>query len=645
MNVTLRKENPTATTARAEMAVRLAEAWHALRIEGDLNRSRSLFEGAARSAEASGDAEALGEAAVGVGGLWLHEQRSPVAQALADGWRRAALDELDSTSTLAMRLRVRAAAEADYTSGSSDTVLAELEEVNRCGDRVAIAEALHLTLHCLLGPESTELRMRLAERLLGVAGATGNPFHALTGLMWRTTNLLLIGDPHADRALSLLRAELEKHPNLALAYVVSAIDAMLAIRAGTFERAEQLAGESADLGRRAGDLDVLGWYGAHLVTIRFFQGRGDELLPMLRELVASPELSEPNDAFLGALATSASMSGDRWAAATALSRLRRPSLAQLRHNSIWLITLFGTVQAAHMLGDTEVAAEAYELLAPYSELPTTGSLAITCMGSTHYTLGVAASTLGRWDAAVTHFKQAMVANEALGHRPAYVLSEAALAGSLAHIGSADDASCHLDRARSAAAALGMDAWCSTWQAVEPARDVRPVCTRQGARWVLTLTGHRVTLDDSLGVHYLARLLDHPGTEISALELVQQQPLEAGSTGHVEQDLLDEEAKRSYRERITALQEQIDDAERDDDPVAAEIARSELDWMLSELGRATGLAGRTRTFPTDAERARSSVQKAIRRALTRIGRADPEVATFLEGAIVTGSRCVYLPERR
>lgn len=341
------------------------------------------------------------------------------------GWRRTALAEVDPASRLAVRLRVREAAERDYESGRTKAVLAALPEARQCGDRAVLAEALHLAQHCLLGPKYAELRSTLGEELLAAAAAADDPFEACRGLMWRATNLLLTGHPHADRALTRLRAALAEHRHLAMAYVVSAVDVMLTIRAGALEHAEQMAEESASLGRQAGDLDVLGWYGAHLVTIRFFQGRGEELLPMLQELVASPDLSEPNDAFLGALATAASMAGDSWTATSALRRLCRPNLAALRHNSIWLVTVFGAVLAARLLGDRDVAAEAYELLVPFAELPVTGSLAITCMGSAHYPLAVAAATLERWEVAVDHFRKSMAADEALGHRPAHVLSEAA----------------------------------------------------------------------------------------------------------------------------------------------------------------------------------------------------------------------------
>ncbi len=634
----------TSNRAREALPALLETAWHALRGQGDLARARSLFDHVARLAEAQSDVQALGEAALGAGGFWLHEQRSPVAQALVSGWRRTALAEVDPASLLAVRLRVREAAERDYESGGTKAVLAALPEARRCGDRVAIAEALHLAQHCLLGPKFTELRITLGEELLAVAAAADDPFEACRGLMWRATNLLLAGHPHADRALALLRAALAEHRHLAMSYVVSAVDVMLAIRAGALERAEQLAEESASVGRQAGDLDVLGWYGAHLVTIRFFQGRGEELLSMLQELVASPELSEPNDAFLGALATAASMAGDSWAATSALRRLRRPNLAALRHNSIWLVTVFGAVLAAGLLGDREVAAEAYELLVPFAELPVTGSFAITCMGSAHYPLAVAAATLERWDVAVDHFRQSMVANEALGHRPAHVLSEAGLGEALAVTGESVESARRIAHAQAEAAALGMDAWCARWrQFAPPAQpDAKAQCVRYGAMWLLSAAGRSVTVGDSLGVRYLATLLSNPGAEISVLELVQQQPLVRTAADPAEQELLDEDARRAYRERITEIQQQIDEAESESDLIRAEAARSELDWLLSELGHATGLAGRSRAFPTDAERARSSVQKAIRRALVRIGTADPEIRAFLEASIVTGIRCSYRP---
>lgn len=630
-----------------KLAALLAAAEHALRTEGALQRARTLHEQAAHVAFDIGDIEALAEAVAGLSGFWLHEQRDTIAEARTKSWRRLALGELPPESSLAVRLRVRDSAEADYAEGRRDRVSDALEQARRCTDKRVLAEALHLTLHCLLGPEFAPIRTTLANELLEVAATIGDPLATSVGLMWRTTNLLLAGHPHANRSIVQLRAALDASPHLALRYVLAAIEVMLMIRAGDFDRAAELCDVAAELGDRAGDPDVTGWYAAHVSTIRFFQGRADELLPMMRKLVGSPELSEPNDAFLGVLAVAASTAGDRWEARGALRRLRRPGLSALGRNSIWLVTLFGAVESARLLGDQDAAAEAHQLLAPYASLPTMGSFGVTCLGSTHYQLGVTAATLTKWDVAAEHFTLAMADNEALGHRPAYVLSEAGLADALSHTGDTERSAQHAARALAAAAASGMTAWRQRWNeryADGGGLRISVGCSRRGAGWVLATGEQNIEVEDSLGMRYLAALLTNPGVEIAALDLARGHSTSgtAPADEAMNQLLLDDEAKRSYRTRISDLQEQVEDAERDADIRRAEQARSELEWVITELSHATGLAGRSRAFPGNAERARTSVQKAIRRALIRISEIDADTGHLLAGAVTTGSSCVYRP---
>ena len=81
---------------------------------------------------------------------------------------------------------------------------------------------------------------------------------------------------------------------------------------------------------------------------------------------------------------------------------------------------------------------------------------------------------------------------------------------------------------------------------------------------------------------------------------------------------------SYRRRIDELRHELDDAEACADLERAARARIELDTLLDELRRASGLGGRARSFSDDAERARVSVHKAIKRALRMIAEVDPEL---------------------
>jgi hypothetical protein len=71
-------------------------------------------------------------------------------------------------------------------------------------------------------------------------------------------------------------------------------------------------------------------------------------------------------------------------------------------------------------------------------------------------------------------------------------------------------------------------------------------------------------------------------------------------------------------------------------------RAERDWVLGELTGATGLAGRPRLFPDEAERARIAVGKAIRRTLARLHEADPVIGAHLRDTVHTGMLCSYRP---
>jgi hypothetical protein len=65
-------------------------------------------------------------------------------------------------------------------------------------------------------------------------------------------------------------------------------------------------------------------------------------------------------------------------------------------------------------------------------------------------------------------------------------------------------------------------------------------------------------------------------------------------------------------------------------------------VVAQIEEAAGLGGRPRAFADEHERARTSVRKAIKRAIDEIGGADPVVGEILDAAVVTGSLCMYTP---
>jgi hypothetical protein len=166
---------------------------------------------------------------------------------------------------------------------------------------------------------------------------------------------------------------------------------------------------------------------------------------------------------------------------------------------------------------------------------------------------------------------------------------------------------------------------------------------------VALDDRRAFVADRVGLRYLAQLLRNPGQGITALALA------AGASAHVvdgpaagldersSHALLDADARAAYAARIRDLQAELDEAEAHADLARASQHRAEIDALVDQLAAATGLHGRPRAFPHQAERARTAVRKALKRAVDEIDAADPVIGGLLRSSITTGTICVYAPD--
>ncbi len=157
-------------------------------------------------------------------------------------------------------------------------------------------------------------------------------------------------------------------------------------------------------------------------------------------------------------------------------------------------------------------------------------------------------------------------------------------------------------------------------------------------WSIAYEGAGARLVELKGFHDIARLLARPGESLHCLELAGAPPASAAPD-----EVLDAQARREYRRRIEELQQELEQAEADNDPARSEPARQELDTLIQELAKATGLGGRTRHMANTAERARSAVTWRIRSAMKKIRAAHPRLGRHLANSIRTGNFCVYSPE--
>jgi TolB-like protein len=177
--------------------------------------------------------------------------------------------------------------------------------------------------------------------------------------------------------------------------------------------------------------------------------------------------------------------------------------------------------------------------------------------------------------------------------------------------------------------------------VRPADVKRPPGSsfvRTGELWSIAYAERGANLLGTKGFHDLARLLAQPNEPVHCLEL------SGGvSSSDSQHELLDTRARREYRRRIEELQRGLSEAEARGDVAESERGRSELDALIGELARATGLGGRGRKMDDPAERARSSVTWRIRSAIKKIRAAHPALGKHLSHSIKTGYFCTYAPE--
>lgn len=170
------------------------------------------------------------------------------------------------------------------------------------------------------------------------------------------------------------------------------------------------------------------------------------------------------------------------------------------------------------------------------------------------------------------------------------------------------------------------------------------------------------LRDTSGVHYLARLLQHPHQEFHVLDLVSvgtdgeaatgkagkqvgelaQPGLQTSGIGDAG-EILDPQARIAYKRRLEELREEVTEVRELADPERADRIQQEIDFLTRELSGAVGLGGRSRKAASAAERARVNATRAIKAAIKKIAEHHPALEHHLTMAVKTGTFCSYASE--
>jgi hypothetical protein len=306
---------------------------------------------------------------------------------------------------------------------------------------------------------------------------------------------------------------------------------------------------------------------------------------------------------------------------------------------LWSVFIGGMTTAAVRLGDRALCAELLAELEPMTGACGVNGALVCFMGSNAHWAGLLAGALGRTADARRWLEQALTVHQRLGA----TVWEAETSLELAALGAAGN---HTERATQLAAELGLHgvaAQLTTSSGARPAEAANGTdaeLRRDGELWRVRHHGNSAHLRDLKGLTDLAVLLARPGTDVHVLEL-------AGA-GNLDRDagtLLDPTARAAYRRRLTELDGDLAAARTDHDIGRAQQLDAQRTALITELRRATGLAGRPRPLgASTTERARKAITARLREAIHRIEAVLPELGAHLDRSVITGTTCRYEPAK-
>jgi tetratricopeptide (TPR) repeat protein len=435
--------------------------------------------------------------------------------------------------------------------------------------------------------------------------------------------------------------------------------AMLASATGRFEEAERLAEEARSL---APEDDAMAgvthtW---RRVAHALLSDRDQDLalaeraLPALLEI---PMFSAYADDFVNlSLAAIRARSGDRDSARRHLAAVAITSHFYLHEFSV----MTAIAEAIVLTENRELAALVHDRLEPAQRpVASGGRVGLSCWGLVDGARAMLAAFLGRPAEARAHFEAASSVATSAGLRPLLARLQYRYSELLRSQGDPEDrarAESLASEARIHADELGLSgllarltrsAAAAGPPPVEAPPPPRPVhgpdfaLTREGEYWTVAGAGGVCRVKDGRGIQMLAQLCAHPGQEFHVLALMGATGDEAADSGDAGA-LLDEEAVAEYRARVAELDEELAEAQAWADTGRAERLRSEREAVAAELSRGVGLGGRARRSGSAAERARTNVQRRIRRSIQKIGETLPALGAYLDRAVKTGTFCSYEP---
>ena len=627
----------------------LLELGDALIRAGDMPGARATFSDIATYARMRDRPDDLARAALGLGaGLTGFEIR--MADQAQVELLEEALERLGpQDSPLRARALARLSVALSYRESIERRTLIAADAVDMArlvADEAVLAAALAAYCDAIAGPADTERRIAAATEIVEIAATrTADRPSELLGRRLLVKAFLETGDlPSASAQMDAFAWTASRLRQPLYSWYVELWKGMRAQIDGSTSDAMAHADDAETVGARAHSINAP-MLAVVLRSVALFQAeRYDELRPeydRLEELTSYVE--EYADYYHGTLSA---LLGDLEAATPRVRRFARQRMPKLAMDAEWLPGAAMFSEALRIVGDDEGAAALYEQLLPFRSRFAIEGIGAGTYGSVELHLGLLAATFGRRAEAEEHFTRAIEANARLGAPLLVARGQLELAAVLRERGDDTRADDLMHSAKDVRERL-----LGPRERSEPARaqPAGAVLVRDGELWVVSFDRSTVRVKDAKGLHDLATLLRRPGREVAALDLATERSAasrtvdgDLGSPGHAG-ELLDDDARASYKARLDELDEEIAAADDLGDPVRGERAREERDAIVGQLTAAYGLGGRARRVGDPSERARTTVTRRIRDAIGRIEAVHPQLGLHLRNSVRTGTFCSYVPE--
>jgi hypothetical protein len=187
---------------------------------------------------------------------------------------------------------------------------------------------------------------------------------------------------------------------------------------------------------------------------------------------------------------------------------------------------------------------------------------------------------------------------------------------------------------------------------DPARIARKF-KKVGDTWDLIFDGENFSTKDTKGMAYIQFLLEYANREFKAVEIsaafARPTPLrqisveekaQISCVGDLGIAVSDRKALAEYKRELESIDGEMRDAANNND--LGKLERLQLDraFLFNQLQRDSGFGGRVREFPSDAEKARKAVSRAINTALRNIAKHSLEMKEYLDDRIERGISFCY-----